>query len=352
MENLIVEGSGRSILVLHGGMGDLSSWEKVTDRLRDRFRVARLYRRQYRLDVPRKVTMADEVAEVLAAASTLDRPVLVGHSSGAVLALEALAASPETFSAAVLYEPPLIIDDRRLGDGTQTAQPQPAQPQTTQPQTAQPQPSQNAQPQPSQTAQPQPSQTTQPQPSQTAQPQLSEPTQPRSGDGRFEGNAQPENGRAAQPDTPRPDTRQPGGGSAGRPIERARAALAEGRPGTAFAIFLAEVAGIGGVDGVEVAAIEATVNRKPEIAPIVERQLDDNDAIDALGNRLAAYSKIGLPVLLLTGDQSPLHLQERLGALQAVLPDARRVTLPGEGHNAERSAPDRLAEIIGEFAEI
>jgi pimeloyl-ACP methyl ester carboxylesterase len=328
MENLIVEGSGRSILVLHGGMGDLSSWEKVTDRLRDRFRVARLYRRQYRLDVPRKVTMADEVAEVLAAASTLDRPVLVGHSSGAVLALEALAASPETFSAAVLYEPPLIIDDRRLGDGTQTAQPQTAQPQPAQPQTAQPEPSQTAQPQPS------------------------EPTQPRSGDGRFEGNAQPENGRAAQPDTPRPDTRQPGGGSAGRPIERARAALAEGRPGTAFAIFLAEVAGIGGVDGVEVAAIEATVNRKPEIAPIVERQLDDNDAIDALGNHLAAYSKIGLPVLLLTGDQSPLHLQERLGALQAVLPDARRVTLPGEGHNAERSAPDRLAEIIGEFAEI
>jgi pimeloyl-ACP methyl ester carboxylesterase len=309
MENLIVEGSGRSILVLHGGMGDLSSWEKVTDRLRDRFRVARLYRRQYRLDVPRKVTMTDEVAEVLAAASTLDRPVLVGHSSGAVLALEALAASPETFSAAVLYEPPLIIDNRRLGDGTQTAQPESgraaldgdAQPGTPQPGTPQP------------------------------------------------GAQRPD---TQQSDTPRPDTQHPGGGSAGRPIERARAALAEGHPGTAFAIFLAEVAGIGGVDGVEVAAIEATVNRRPEIAPVVERQLDDNDAIDALGNRLAAYSGIGLPVLLLTGDQSPHHLQERLGALQAVLPDARRVTLPGEGHNAERSAPDRLAEIIGEFAEI
>jgi pimeloyl-ACP methyl ester carboxylesterase len=318
MENLIVEGNGRSILVLHGGMGDLSSWEKVTDRLRDRFRVARLYRRQYRLDVPRKVTMADEVAEVLAAASTLDRPVLVGHSSGAVLALEALTASPETFSAAVLYEPPLIIDDRRLGDGTQTEQPQ------------------TAQPAPPQTAQPQ-----------TAQPQPSPTAQPGRGGSRAEGNTRPGSGRA-----PLEGDAQPDHGSAGRPIERARAALAEGRPGTAFAIFLAEVAGIGGVDGVEVAAIEATVNRRPEIAPIVERQLDDNDAIDALGNRLATYSKIGLPVLLLTGDQSPHHLQERLGALQAVLPDARRVTLPGEGHNAERSAPDRLAEIIGEFAEI
>src|SRR5262245_34213808 len=116
---MIVEGDGRSILVLHGGMGDEASWAEVTGRLRDRFRVARLYRRQYRLDVPRKVTMADEVTEVLAAAGTLDRPLLVGHSSGAVLALESLAAAPELFSAAALYEPPLMIDDRPLSDGTQ-----------------------------------------------------------------------------------------------------------------------------------------------------------------------------------------------------------------------------------------
>jgi len=59
---------------------------------------------------------------VLAAAATLDSPVLVGHSSGAVLALEALAAAPELFSAGVLYEPPLIIDDRRLGAGTQSVE--------------------------------------------------------------------------------------------------------------------------------------------------------------------------------------------------------------------------------------
>jgi pimeloyl-ACP methyl ester carboxylesterase len=260
MENLIVEGSGRSILVLHGGMGDLSSWANVTDRLRDRFRVARLYRRQYRLDVPRKVTMADEAAEVLASAATLDSPVLVGHSSGAVLALEALvAAAPGLFSAAVLYEPPLLIDDRPLGDGTQSSD----------------------------------------------------------------------------------------GGSDGRPADRARAALAAGKPGTAFAVFLREVAGM---RDPMVAAAEAAMNSRPEIGPVVERQLDDNDAIDALGNRLAAYSRIDRPVLLLTGDQSPRHLQERLSTLQAVLPDVRRVTLPGEGHNAERSAPERLAEAISQFS--
>jgi pimeloyl-ACP methyl ester carboxylesterase len=274
MENLIIEGDGRSILVLHGGMGDLSSWEKVTDRLRERYRVARLHRRQYRLDVPRKVTMADEVAEVLAVAATLDSPVIVGHSSGAVLALETLvAASPGLFSAAVLYEPPLMIDDRRLGDGTQ------------------------------------------------------------SGDGGSAVDAKAA-GQSA--------------GNGDRPVDRARAAMAAGKPGTAFAIFLREIAGIR--DPMFDAA-EAAINSRPEIGPVVERQLDDNDAIDALGNRLAAYSKIDLPVLLITGDQSPRHLWERLTTLQAALPDARRVTLPGEGHNAERSAPERLAEAIGQFAE-
>src|SRR4249920_2329734 len=96
---MIDEGKGRAILVLHGGMGDETSWSRVTDLLRDRFRVVRLTRRQYRLDVPREV------------AATLDRPVLVGHSSGAVLALEALVADPGRYSGAVLYEPPIVLDE-------------------------------------------------------------------------------------------------------------------------------------------------------------------------------------------------------------------------------------------------
>jgi pimeloyl-ACP methyl ester carboxylesterase len=249
MDDLIVEGMGRSILVLHGGMGDLSSWAKVTDRLRDRFRVARLYRRQYRLDVPRKVTMADETEEVLAAAATLDHPVLVGHSSGAVLALEALAARPDLFAGGVLYEPPVVVD-RPLG---------------------------------------------------------------------------------------------------GEPVDRARVALAARRPGTAFAIFLRDVVGM---RGPTVRAAEFAMNRQGgEIGAKVERQLDDNDAIDALGNRLDAYSKIELPVLLLAGDRSPHHLHERLDTLRSVLPDVQRVTMHGQGHTAERSAPERVAEIVARFAD-
>jgi pimeloyl-ACP methyl ester carboxylesterase len=105
------EGLGTPLLVIHGGMGDPSAWQRVTDRLRHRFRTVRLHRRQYRMDLPRPITMADEVEHVAAIAAELKRPVLVGHSSGAVLALETLVADPASYAGAVLYEPPIVIGE-------------------------------------------------------------------------------------------------------------------------------------------------------------------------------------------------------------------------------------------------
>src|SRR4051812_21143248 len=109
------EGIGTPVLVVHGGMGDRTTWKPVTDLLNQRFRTVRLHRRQYRLDVAGPpVTMAQEVEHVSAIAAQLDRPVLVGHSSGGVLALEALVTEPEAYAAAVLYEPPIRIGDRSV----------------------------------------------------------------------------------------------------------------------------------------------------------------------------------------------------------------------------------------------
>ena len=237
------EGLGTPILVLHGGMGDSSAWARVTDLLRDRFRTVRLARRQYRLDLPRKITMAQEVEHVTAIADQLDRPLLVGHSSGAVLALEALVAEPKLYSGAVLYEPPLLID-RPLGGDSDA---------------------------------------------------------------------------------------------------RARAALTEGGPGKAMTIFLRDV--------VEVKPLTArllgtAIGRSPGLRSRVERQLDDLDAINELGVRLAAYAQIEQPVLLIGGDRSPKHLGQRLDALEGVLPHSRRLLMHGQGHGAERSAPDRVAAAI------
>ncbi|OJF11397.1 hypothetical protein BG844_26585 [Couchioplanes caeruleus subsp. caeruleus] len=56
-------------------------------------------------------------------------------------------------------------------------------------------------------------------------------------------------------------------------------------------------------------------------------------------------------MLLIGGDRSPRHLGERLDALERVLPRARRMLMHGQGHNAERRAPGRLAAAIAGFME-
>ena len=240
------EGTGRPILVVHGGMGDRTVWHPVTDLLRDRFRTVRLARRRYRLDLPGPITMAQEVEHVAAIAAQLDRPVLVGHSSGAVLALEALVAEPGAYAGAVLYEPPVVIGAPLSADH----------------------------------------------------------------------------------------------------LAKARAALARDKPGKALSIFMREVVGM----AAPLAGLAGFfVGRHPEYRRRVERQLDDNDAIDALGVRLPAYAQLDLPILLLGGDKSPRHLRERLDALERTLPRTRRLLMHGQGHSAERRAPQRVATAIATF---
>jgi alpha-beta hydrolase superfamily lysophospholipase len=57
--------------------------------------------------------MENEVNDVLAVAATAGEPVvLAGHSSGAVVALEAALASPAQVAGMVLYEPPVAVTDR------------------------------------------------------------------------------------------------------------------------------------------------------------------------------------------------------------------------------------------------
>nr|WP_300144752.1 alpha/beta hydrolase [Propionicimonas sp.] len=110
------DGSGPAILVVHGGLSDESPWAKVAAELAPRFRVLRIRRRLYRPELPADpaTDFGLEVADLTAVAATLEPPVLlVGHSSGAVVALEAMLALPDAFAGAVLYEPP--IPDLPLG---------------------------------------------------------------------------------------------------------------------------------------------------------------------------------------------------------------------------------------------
>lgn len=109
------EGSGPVILMVHAGLDDGTRSRKLAALLARRHRVLRLHRRQYRLDLKadgKPCSIAQEAADVLAVARAVGEPVLVyGHSSGAVVTLEALAASASSspFVGAVLFEPPALI---------------------------------------------------------------------------------------------------------------------------------------------------------------------------------------------------------------------------------------------------
>ncbi|MFL5878768.1 MAG: alpha/beta fold hydrolase, partial [Actinomycetota bacterium] len=92
------QGRGPAVLLLHAGSADRSSWAGVAAALAGRFRVLRFDRWTYRDGhadpAPAGAeTMAAEVADVLAVvAAAGERPLLVGHSSGAVVALESALA--------------------------------------------------------------------------------------------------------------------------------------------------------------------------------------------------------------------------------------------------------------------
>lgn len=104
------EGTGPPVLVVHPGLDDGTAWQGVAQRLSGRHRVVRVHRRQYRTDLTPGCSMAQEADDVVALAAALGEPVyLVGHSSGAVVALEALAVAPTRFLGAVLYEPPVHL---------------------------------------------------------------------------------------------------------------------------------------------------------------------------------------------------------------------------------------------------
>ncbi|WP_395729228.1 alpha/beta fold hydrolase [Nakamurella sp.] len=115
---VVEQGAGPSVLIVHGGSGDVTAWAQVAGRLAGGFRVLRYTRPLYRVDPPPTGAraVAAEVGDLLAVARAAAAPVLlVGHSSGAVVALEAALAEPPTFRGLILYEPPLDVTHSPAG---------------------------------------------------------------------------------------------------------------------------------------------------------------------------------------------------------------------------------------------
>jgi pimeloyl-ACP methyl ester carboxylesterase len=104
-----VTGNGPPLLLVHGAAGDRTRWSPVLPRLAERFTVYALDRRGRGLsgDAPGTYAFEREIEDVAAVIDGIgERIGVLGHSYGALLALEAARVSGG-IGRLVLYEPPV-----------------------------------------------------------------------------------------------------------------------------------------------------------------------------------------------------------------------------------------------------
>lgn len=77
--------------------------------------------------------------------------------------------------------------------------------------------------------------------------------------------------------------------------------------------------------------------------------IPEMEAIAQMPPGIERYRALQMPILLVSGSGSPVFLRDVVDALDGVLPDSRRFTLAGHGHEGHLTAPDALAASIAEF---
>lgn len=108
----IEQGSGQPLILLHGGLGDYSSWQPQLQPLAERFRVIAYSRRysypNHNPSVPKDYSVATDVEDLAALIRSLDlhHVRLVGQSYGAFVALVFASGHPDVVHSLVLSEPP------------------------------------------------------------------------------------------------------------------------------------------------------------------------------------------------------------------------------------------------------
>ncbi len=105
-------GTGPVLLFIHGMCGDARVWDGQVERLADRFRCVTYDRRGHSRSA--RGTEPESVATHAADAATLiealgsSRPVVIGSSGGARIAVELARTRPDLLAGAVLAEPPIF----------------------------------------------------------------------------------------------------------------------------------------------------------------------------------------------------------------------------------------------------
>lgn len=114
-------GQGEPLVLIHGGWGDLNSWDAVVPGLASAFRVVRHDRRGHtRSERPGGPgSIHEDVADAAALIEVLvGAPAYVlGNSSGASIALRLAATRPDLVRSLVVHEPPLfdlLVEDESM----------------------------------------------------------------------------------------------------------------------------------------------------------------------------------------------------------------------------------------------
>lgn len=90
--------------------------------------------------------------------------------------------------------------------------------------------------------------------------------------------------------------------------------------------------------------------RGPDVYGLLPGASADLEALTTLDTDPADWAGIKLETLFLVGEKSAAHpLRDSSAALAKVLVNSRTVTLPGQGHSAQVTAPALIADAIGPF---
>ena len=91
-------------------------------------------------------------------------------------------------------------------------------------------------------------------------------------------------------------------------------------------------------------------SRGPDVYALLPGASADLEALTTLDTNPADWSGIKLETLFLVGEKSAAHpLRDSSAALARVIANSRTVTLPGQGHSAQVSAPDLVAAAISPY---
>lgn len=123
----------------------------------------------------------------------------------------------------------------------------------------------------------------------------------------------------------------------------ARQAVDSGHAGRALEIFLREM--------VKVPPPAAKLARLLALSPrfrtqLIPGQIADQEALERLGDRLAAYAEIRQHVLLVAGTRSPEHLRHRVELLHSALPSSDLHVMKGASHGAPVRKATEVAQLL------